>query len=373
MEDTTNQIRVLQIGMHDKIGGIETFLMNYYRNINKKGIQFDFVTMFDSICFEEEIKQLGGRVYKVTNVKKNPLKYYSQLKKIMEENKYRIVHINMLSLANIIPIIVAKRAKVENIIIHSHNTSTPHGIIRKLLDKFNKKIAVNNATELFACSELAGKWMFEKEKDFIVINNAIDLNNYKFNPSIRDKIRQELKIENKFVVGHIGRFSEQKNHKFLIEIFREVSKKEPNAILLLIGDGELKEEIKNLVNKYELNEKVIFIDSVSNANEYYQAMDIFVLPSLFEGLPVVGIEAQASGTNCIFSDTITKELELTNFVKFISIDDDSKGKWVEEIIKNKNRGKNEVCNTKLSQNYNIAREAKRMMSIYKSLIKEKSK
>lgn len=352
-------VRILMIGMHDKIGGVETFLMNYYRNIDRSKIQFDFINMFDKLCFQDEIIELGGKIYQVPNVKRHPIKYYKKLKEIVRINEYEIVHINMLSMANVLPILAAKKAKAKHIIAHSHNTNTPKGILRKTLDKLNKNMVLKNATDLFACSKLAGNWMFGEKREVTIINNAIDLNRYIFNNDERDKIRKKLNVENKFVVGHIGRFSEQKNHKFLIDVFKEIALKEKDAILLLIGEGNLKDNIKNKVKEYELNDKVIFLDIVDNAYDYYQAMDVFVLPSLFEGLPVVGIEAQASGTYCLFSDSITKEVKIVDDVEFISIDD--KEKWANEILKCKDKNKRKYS---IQNEYNIEYAAKRLEKIY---------
>ena len=237
-------IRVLQIGMHDKIGGVETYLMNYYRNINKNKIQFDFINCYDKLCFEDEIISLGGKIFKVPNFKKNPIGYYYKLKKIMKKNNYQIVHINMLSSANILPIIAAHRCHIKHIIVHSHNTDTPVGIIRKVLDKINKKILIKYATDFFSCSKLAGEWLYDGMKDSVIINNAIDLDKFKPNESIRKVIRKKLKFEKKFVIGHIGRFCYQKNQEFLIDVFEEVHRKNPDAVLVLVGDGTKKKKIE---------------------------------------------------------------------------------------------------------------------------------
>ena len=362
--------RILMVGMHDKIGGVETFLMNYYRNIDKNKIQFDFVNMYNAMCFEDEIKQMGGNVYKVTNVKKNPIKYYKQLKRVIMEHKYSTIHINMLSMANVIPIIVAKKLKVKNIIVHSHNSATPHGILRKVMNKINKKIVIDNATKLFACSRKAGEWMFGKNKNFEVINNAIDIEKYKYNSQMREKIRENLGIKDKFVIGNIARFSEQKNHDFLIDVFKEVTKIDSSAVLMLIGEGELKKQIREKVEKQNLLDKVLFLDTVKNANDYYQAMDVFVLTSLFEGLPVVGIEAQASGTSCVFSNTITKELELTKFTKFIGLDKPA-NQWAKEIVELKNNRKNSINDTELIKKYDIVNEAQKLSDMYCKISRKK--
>lgn len=329
MHDKNKPIRILVVGMHNKIGGVETFLMNYYRNIDKSTIQFDFINMYEELCFENEILKLGGKIYNVPNVKRKPIKYYKKLKKIIEDNKYNIVHINMLSAANILPVIAAKNAKVKNIITHSHNTNTPSGVIRKVLDKINKGILLKYSTDLWACSNLAGKWMFGNDREFKVINNAIDVEKYKFNGETRKKIRNKLNIENKFVIGHVGRFSYQKNHEFLIDTFYKIQKKRNDAYLLLIGEGELKEGICKKVNDFNINDKVLFLDTTDKIEDYLQAMDIFVLPSRFEGLPVTGVEAQANGLKCIFSSKITPEVKITDRNVFLDIDNSEQ--WVNYI------------------------------------------
>ena len=330
--------------------------------------------MYEQLCFSNEIKKNDGKIYNVCNVKRNPIKYYFELKKILTENKFDIVHINLLSLANILPILASKKANIKNIVLHSHNASTPKGIIRKILNKINRVFAIKNSTHLFACSKLAGEWMFGKNKKITIINNAVNFEKFSYNSNIREKIRKELKIEEKFVIGHIGRFSEQKNHTFLIDIFKKVAEKNDNAILLLIGEGELKETIKIKVNKYNLQDRVIFMEPVKNVNDYYQAMDVFVLPSLFEGLPVVGIEAQVSCTNCIFSKSITNELKLTDFCEFVGLDE-SIEKWVDTILKyiNKNKNDNSIKNTLLDNHYNIVKETKKIEKIYYDLVKKDKK
>lgn len=306
---------------------------------------------------------LGGKIHKVTSVKKNPLKYYKEMKKIIKENGYKKVHVNMLSMANILPIIAAKSEKVERIILHSHNTSTPHGTIRKILNIINREYAIKNATDLVACSEYAGKWMFGENRKFTVIKNAIDSTKYKFNNEKREELRRKLDISSNYVIGHIGRFAEQKNHKFLIEIFNEVAKKENNTKLLLIGEGELKEEIRKDVQKLNLTNKVIFLDPVKNVNDYYQAMDIFVLPSLFEGLPVVGVEAQTSGLKCIFSEKITQELKIIDRVSFIEIDNPKI--WADAIINELKDYDRNLKNQEIEKSgYDIKSESLKLQEFY---------
>ena len=359
-------IRVLMIGMHDKIGGVETFLMNYYRNIDRSKVQFDFINMFDKLCFQDEIIELGGKIYQVPNVKRNPLGYYKKIKGIIQKNSYEIIHINMLSMANVLPILAAKKAGAKHIIVHSHNTNIPNGMIRKILDKINKKIVLKNTTDLFACSKVAGIWMFGKNKEFKVINNAVDIKKFEFDEEKRKKMRKQLKIENKFVIGHVGRFCEQKNHEFLIEIFRKISQERQDAVLLLIGEGELKNKIKDKVKKYNLQKKVIFLDPVSNVNDYFQAMDVFLLPSKFEGLPVVGVEAETSGLMVVTSNNVSRELPIRELSKYCSLENIEE--WC-SILKDDMPERKDRTIEIIEANYSIKEETKKIEKMYELMIK----
>ena len=360
------KIRVLQIGMYDHIGGIETYLMNYYRNINKNMIQFDFINMYNHLCFETEIKELGGRIYNVCNVKNNPIKYCIELYNILINENYKIVHINMLSAANILPILISKLAKIPNIIIHSHNSNIPKGMIRKILHLINKNIINKLATIFWACSETAGKWLFGNKVKFEIINNAISIREFKYDEKIRENIRKKLKLENKFVIGHVGRFSEQKNHIYIIKVFQELLKKENNAILLLVGSGGLLEKFEKMTKEMRIDKKIMFIGEKNNIEKYYQAMDIFILPSQFEGFPVVGIEAQVNGLPCIFSNTITKEIKCNKNIEFIGISDKEIRIWTDTILKMKKSGRNfDLSNIK---KYDIKQEAVKLQEKYMKMM-----
>lgn len=352
--------RILVVGMHNKIGGVETCLINYYRNINKEKIQFDFINMYEKLCFEDEILRLGGNIYSIPNVKKRPIEYYKKLIKIIEENGYKIVHINMLSAANVLPVIAAKKTNVEHIIVHSHNSNTPSGVIRKVLDRINKGVLLKYSTDLWACSELAGKWMFGRNKEFKIINNAIDIEKYKFNEETRKKIRKQLNVEDKFVIGHIGRFSYQKNHEFLINVFYELQKIEKNVYLLLIGEGELKDSIQKRVDELKINNKVSFLGTTKEIENYLQAMDIFVLPSRFEGLPVTGIEAQANGIDCIFSANISIETKINNNSVFLPLICEEWVKKISELKHNVSLRRVE----RLIENYDIKINCRELERIY---------
>lgn len=363
-------IRILHIGMHDKIGGVETYIMNYYRNIDKNRFQFDFISSFPRLCFEDEINELGGKVYHVISEKKNPIKYYKSLAKIMKN--YDIVHINMLSSANVLPVMAAKKARVKNVIVHSHNANTPNGLLRKFLDHENRNYLRNNSTvtNYWACSKKAGLWMFGKEicesESFSIIPNAVDASKFKFDQACRNEIRNKYNLNEKFVIGHVGRFSYQKNHEFLIEMFYRFQKENENAILMLIGDGELKEDILDTVNRMNINNKVIFVGNTNVVYKYLNAFDVFVLPSRFEGLPVVGVEAQMVGVPCLFSKEITTEVDIRGNSVFLDLNYEQ---WLNALTKlyNKLGDETKVKTKNDLKDYNIKNAVKNLENKYLAL------
>jgi glycosyltransferase involved in cell wall biosynthesis len=308
--------------------------------------------------------KLGGKIYNVPNFRRHPLKYYRELSRIIKEGKYEIVHINMMSAANIIPHIVAKRCNVRHIISHSHSSNTPKGIIRKILDKLNKRILINNTTDFFGCSYVAANWLFDnkiKKEKIVIVNNAIDLKKFKKDDKIRKKIREELKINDGLVIGHVGRFCAEKNHTFLVDVFKELLSVKPDSYLLLIGSGELLNNIKNKVSELGIEKNVIFLGNVNNVNEYMQAMDMFILPSYFEGLPLVAIEAQASGLKCIISSNVTKDVNINNNCKFLNIKESPKT-WVDFVIDFD--GKEYISDSKRMLAYDISYSSKLLEKTY---------
>ena len=315
-------------------GGVEAVVMNYYRNIDRSKIQFDFICDEDSTNIPyDEIDSLGGKVIICPKYQK-VFKYQKELKRIFRENNYPIVHshINVLS---IFPLRAAKKAEVPIRIAHSHSTSNRKEWKKNLLKSILKPFSKVYANRYMCCSEYAGRWLFgSKEYDkgnVYLLNNAIDLDKYRYNEIIRKSKREELGIEkNTFVVGHIGRFVEQKNHRFLIDLFNEIHKDNKNSILLLVGQGPLMQEMMEKVNDLNLNNSVMFLGQRTDVNELYQAFDIFLLPSLYEGLGMVMIEAQCSGLPCIASTEVPKVSKIRENVDFIKLTD-SIEKWSSEI------------------------------------------
>lgn len=363
-------IRVAQIIGKWIGGGVESVVMNYYRHIDRNKIQFDFICDNDSTNIPyEEIKELGGKVILIPPYQK-VFKYHNVLKNILKNEDYKIVHSHINTLS-VFSLFAAKCAGVPVRIAHSHSTTNKKeknkNFIKQILRPFSKLFA----TDYMCCSELAGRWLFgNKEYDkgnVYLLNNAIDLDKFKYNEKVRKGKRKELSIsDDTLVIGHVGRFVEQKNHKYLIDIFDEVHKKNKNSILLLAGQGPLMNEIKEKVNKLRLEDNVKFLGQRNDINELYQAFDVFVLPSLYEGLPVVGIEAQATGLLCLFSKEMTKETKVLNTTEFLSLEQSSK-KWADTIIKNKNYKRIDPIKEISKRGFNIEKEKFKLENFYKKL------
>lgn len=354
-------------------GGVEAVVMNYYRHIDKTKIQFHFICDNDSINIPyEEIEKLGGKVILIPPYQKI-FKYQKELKKVLKENKYKIVHSHINTLS-IFPLMAAKRAKIPVRIAHSHSTTNKKEWKKNLLKQLLKPFSKVYATHYMCCSELAGRWLFGDkvydEGKVYLLNNAIDLEKFTYNEEIRKNKRKELGIKNnQLVIGHIGRFVAQKNHTFLIDVFNEIHKKEKNAILLLAGQGPLMESIKEKVNDLGLSDSVKFLGQRNDANELYQAFDIFLLPSLYEGLPVVGVEAQASGLLCVLSDDMTKETKILNTTIFKSLSDNEKI-WTDDILDKIKKYTRKDTKEEISSNgFNIENEVEKLIAKYLVLLK----
>lgn len=335
-------VRVLQIGMTKNIGGLETYLMQQFDHLDKTKVIYDFVniTSEDEIVFKDKILQAGSHIYGVRSRHSNPIRHYWQWIVLLHRiaKNYKAIVLNSNSITYVFPIFIARFFGIPMRIMHSHNSGFEQkiGFAKKAIMKLNRCLLKWGATDYFACSQLAGKWMFGEKTPFTVIPNAIDCSKFRFNPEVRHEIRESLNIEDKFVVGHVGRFTYQKNHGFLIDIFNEIHKINPKAVLLLIGDavGDMSycETAKQKVAQYGLTECVQFLGMRNDVPLLMQAMDCFVFPSRFEGLGIVGIEAQAAGLPCFFSDTITREVGLTELAHFIPLRNNP-NQWANIILR----------------------------------------
>lgn len=368
----TEPIRVAHVIGNWLGGGVESVVMNYYRNIDRNKVQFDFLCSESSTDIPyEEIEKLGGRVFIVPNYTK-VVKYQKNYKKIFKENNYKIVH-SHISTMSIFPLRAAKKAGVPIRIAHSHSTTNKKEKKKNLLKQVLRPFSRVYATDYMCCSELAGRWLFgDKEYDkgnVYLLNNAIDLDKFKFDEKVRKTKRKELGIgDDTFVIGHIGRFVEQKNHRFLIDIFNEIHKKNSNSLLLLVGQGPLKKEIENKVKELKLNDSVRFLGQRNDVNELYQAFDVFLLPSLYEGLPVVGVEAQATGLLCELSNDMTKETKVLDTTRFISLNTSAE-EWATIILDDYSRFKRHDTTYEITKkNFNIKNETSKLENEYSELL-----
>lgn len=360
-------IRIAQVVGKMNNGGVESVIMNYYRNINHSKIQFDFIVDSDSeIPQKGEIEKLGGNIIYVSPYQ-NIFKYIKDLKKIFSENKYQIVH-SHLSTLNLFPLYAAKKAKIKVRISHNHSTAGNGEFKRNLLKYALRPFAKIYPTHYFACGEYAGRWLFGNKTfncgKVTVINNAIDIDKFLYNQDIRNLVRKDLGFENKIVIGHVGRFVSAKNHTKILDIFNEIYHQNTSSILILIGEGPLENTVRNKVNELGLGDAVKFLGVRKDVDRIMQSMDVFLLPSLYEGFPVVGIEAQAADLLCFLSDTISKEAKIIKKTTFISLNKEP-SYWANEIIKSYNNFKR--VNTKkeiVDSNFDIKVEAFKLQEFY---------
>lgn len=364
MENNKQPIRIAHIIGKWLGGGVEAVVMNYYRHIDKEKVQFDFICDEDSTDIPyEEIEKLGGKVILVPQYQKI-FRYNKELEKVFKQGDYKVVHSHINTLS-IFPLRIAKKVGIPTRIAHSHSTTNKKEVKKNILKQILRPFSKVYATKYFACSELAGRWLFgDKEFDkgnVYILNNAIDIDKFKFNEEKRKEKRKELEIDDDtLVIGHIGRFVAQKNHTFLIDIFNEVHKQNKNSILLLVGQGPLREEIEQKVKRLNLEKTVRFLGQRNDCNELYQVFDVFLLPSLYEGLPVVGVEAQAAGVKCIFSENTTSEVKKIEKTEIMKVSEGASS-WSSVIRKNigdKDRRVREICG------FEIKVEMKRLEKIY---------
>ena len=344
-------------------GGIKSVIMNYYRHINRQNIQFDFFVDNDSPLKDySDIKKLGGRVYEIPPTK-NPIGFIISAVKTLKKEKYLIVH-GYLNTLNVFPMIAGRIAGVPVRIAENLSTAHP-GESKTKIKNLLKPFAKLFVTDMAANSKYAAEWLYGKKNldKCKIIYNALDLDVYHYDENLRIKKRQELGIENNFVIGHIGRYEYQKNHDFLIDIFNEVHEIEPKSKLLLVGYGSLKEHIFKKIETLGLKEFVIDCGATENIAELYNAMDCFVLPSFYEGLPVVGIEAQAMDLPCVFSSEITKETKILDCFEFVDLSNDAET-WADKILAYKDMVREDVSEQVTKHGYNIIYEADNLEKFY---------
>ena len=369
-------IKVLQIGMTKNPGGLETYLMQQFDHIDHDKVMYDFVniTAEDEIVYREHIEENGGKVFGVISRHSNPIKHYWQWFTLLRKmaGDYQAIVLNSNGLTYVYPLVLGKLFGIKKRIIHSHNSGyeQPVGLLKKILIACNRILLKFSATDYFACSQSAGERMFGKSRDFPVIHNAIESRVFQHNEFSRQEMRKELDVSDAFIIGHVGRFTYQKNHSFLIDIFNEIVKRKPNSVLLLVGDSvgdtSFFDQTKEKVQRFGLEEKVQFLGLRNDVPRLMQAMDCFLFPSLFEGLCFVGIEAQAAGLPCFFSDAITKEVGITNLAHFISLET-SPEEWADLILKESPIERKDMREKIAEAGYDIDREIGKIEGFYEEI------
>lgn len=366
-------VRVLHMLHSMNRGGAETMIMNYYRHLDRDKVQFDFLLTYPGVSdYEDEIKELGGRVYHITPLTMKTISaYMGDIRYFLTEHKeYTIVHSHTSS-KSVFPLWIAKRCGVPVRVSHSHNMFlgngrfSPKEFLRKLLRRPLRKVSTHN----FACSKDAAIWLYGKEywqKNKVkLLPNAIDVTNFSYNINVRNEYRKQFSLEDAFVVGHVGRFQEQKNHTFLLEIFAKIAEKQENARFLLVGDGELRPQIEEKAKQLGIWDKLILTGVREDVPALLQMMDAFVFPSLFEGLGIVLIEAQTAGLPCFTSkDVVPEEAKATELVQFISLSESAEY-WADMVLKSKDAFARESKEQDIKEaGYDIIEAAKQLEEFY---------
>ncbi len=362
-------IRILQVNNAMVSAGIEAFIMNVYRHIDREQVQFDFLVHYPiPQHYDEEIKKMGGHIHYLTIRKDNNfIKYFRDLDRFFKENKqYHVIHGHM-DFYGMFYLFFAWKNGVKVRMIHSHNASiTPSlkGFVHYMLD-----IPLKYMTKYrYACSEKAGKFLY-KNKPFEVLNNAIEVDKFAFDEHKRTIIRQQYGIQDETVYLLIGRFEKQKNHTFLLKVFKKITHIDSNVKLWLIGKGPLEEEIKKEIQTLGLEEYVQLLGTQIDIPGYLSAADAFLMPSLYEGLPVSGVEAQANGLPCFFSDEITRELDISEGAHFLSLNLTPE-EWAKYITSKKVKHLKNQKQSIVEHGFDIVEQAKKIQELYISLDKK---
>lgn len=329
----SNPIRILHVVTDMRMGGLETLIMNYYRNIDREKVQFDFlVHRKEKAVYDDEIISLGGKIFTLPRLNPFSLDYHKKLNNFFKDHpEYKIVHVHQDCLSSI----ALKSAKKNNVSVrigHSHSSNQDRNF-KYIIKKYYMRSIPKYATELFACSKMAGDWMF-RGSTYKILSNAVDAEKFVFDENVRNKLKKDLVLaDDELVIGHVGRFNWVKNHDYLIDVFAEILKMTNNkAKLILVGKGDLEEAVRNKAERLGIEDYVIFMGNRSDIYNIMQVMDVFVMPSHYEGLPVTLVEAQASGLKCVISDKVPEQsIFIKELGKIVQLDSDAHT-WAESII-----------------------------------------
>lgn len=366
-------IRVLHVVDDMSLGGAESRIMDLYRNIDTSQVQFDFaVHETESACFDSEIRERGGRIYIWPKCGlRTFVQYVKEVNSFFKKHpEYQIVHGHITSYGMVYQLI-AKRNGVKTRIGHARSSSTERnfkGFLTKLMVK-PLKYCVNT---YFACSFLAGQFVFGKKLmqagKVRIINNAIDSSKFRFSGSNRELVRQELGLTDELIVGHVGNFRYAKNHGFLLEVFKQIHKVREDAVLLLVGDGKLRDQIVQKARSLGIFEKVIFTGKRMDVAPFFSAMDILIFPSFYEGLPGAVVEAQAAGLRCLVADTVSKEVGFTELISFLGLQEGA-DLWASRALENLDYPRRDMYHEIVSAGFDIKSTAKELQEFYLSCVR----
>ena len=364
--------RVLEVGMTRNWGGLETYLMQQFRHLDPARVHYDFVNITGEydICFQQEILDAGSEVFRVCSRHRNPLRHYREWYQLLRHHAgaYDAIVLNTNSLEYVYPLVIAKTFGIPRRVIHSHNAGFENaiGTARRALIAMNQRLLRASATDYLACSEAAGRWMFSEKTPFHVVHNAIDTAAYRPDAARRASVRAALGVHDALVLGHVGRFSYQKNHDFLLDIFAAVHAKHPDAVLLLVGDAvgdtTFLDAAHEKAEQLGLSENVRFLGLRSDVPDLMQAMDAFLLPSHFEGLGIVGIEAQAAGLPTYASDTLPRDLAVTSLIHFLPLG--RAEAWAEAVLHGGGQPRRDTTDEIRHAGYDIDEETRKMEEFF---------
>lgn len=359
--------------MDGNAGGIDKYLLNFLEKVSSKEVKLDFLTNEVDSDLEKKLKTYGSKIYAIQNLK-HPITQYRQVKAIIKAGQYDAVYLNISTAIDCVAAIAAKHAKVKRIMIHSHSSgndceSTLQRNIFDFINKCCRLFLYKYGTELYGCSVEAGEWIFPKKivhsNRFHVIHNAVDRKKFEYNIEKRERIRKELGIKDCRAFGHVGNFCYQKNHYFLLDVFEEIHRKDKNSVLVLIGDGIRVKQVEQIIAQKGLESSVKLLGRRKDADLLYQAMDAFIFPSNFEGLGIVGIEAQSAGLPCFVSDQVPKECKITEKCYFLSLKF-SADYWAKEILDK--TGKREAAKfLENAVNYDLANQEQELFQLVEGL------
>lgn len=359
-------IRVLQVVTILNRGGLETMLMNYYRNIDREKVQFDFLVHREQRgAYEEEIESMGGKIYRMPPISPlNVINYSRQLDFFFHKHpEYKIVHSHLDTLSTIV-LRKAKKLGIPVKIAHCHAQGAPSDW-KTGLRTISKKLLVRYPDYFFACSKEAGQWAFGN-RDVQIIKNAIDAKRYTYDEQKANLLKKSYHLENKFVIGHIGNDTESKNHEFLIDIFSELFRKCPDSHLILVGIGNDNEKMKAKIESLQLQNHVTLLGVRNDVADLLQIMDLFVFPSLYEGLGIVAIEAQAAGMRVFASDKVPHEVDITDLITHLSLNESAEA-WAQKILESRGHLKRNTFQEIVNAGYDIESNAMKLQSFYLDL------